>query len=170
MGEAEHRRASTLIQGHLLQALGRRSPGALGFCWPVRSEFDPLPLAFELHHRGWQLCMPVVVAAASPMAFRLWTPHTAMKPGYYGIPIPDDETAVAPDTLLLPLVAFDPHGYRLGYGGGYFDRTLAALTPRPTTLGVGFELGRVDTTHPGRYDIPLDQVVTEAGILVVNKT
>jgi 5,10-methenyltetrahydrofolate synthetase len=79
----------------------------------------------------------------------------------HGIPIPDTRTVAAPDVILLPLVAFDESGYRLGYGGGYFDRTLASLTPRPIGIGVGFELARIDTVRPTAYDIPLDVIVTE---------
>jgi 5,10-methenyltetrahydrofolate synthetase len=82
----------------------------------------------------------------------------------YGIPIPATPPAPPPDVLLIPLVAFDAAGYRLGYGGGYFDRTLAALDPRPLSVGVGFELARVADLQPAPHDIPLDRIVTEAGV------
>jgi len=108
--------------------------------------------------------MPVVVAPNAPMAFHEWSPQTAMKPGYYDIPVPVVANPVQPDLVLLPLVAFDSHCYRLGYGGGYFDRTLAALTPQPITIGIGFELARVDSISPETHDVALDFVVTEAGI------
>ncbi len=81
----------------------------------------------------------------------------------YGIPIPADGAVLIPDVVLLPLVAFDRCGFRLGYGGGYFDRTLVAIVPRPFTVGIGFEVARVDTIQPQAHDIPLDAVVTEAG-------
>lgn len=81
----------------------------------------------------------------------------------HAIPIPADGAVLVPDVVLLPLVAFDRRGFRLGYGGGYFDRTLAAIVPRPFTVGIGFEIARVDTIQPQQHDIPLDAVVTEAG-------
>jgi len=86
-----------------------------------------------------------------------------MKPGHYDIPVPVEAIELLPDQVLVPLVAFDAQGYRLGYGGGYFDRTLAALAPPPATIGVGFEVGRVDSIAPEAHDIPLDHIVTEAG-------
>ncbi len=98
------------------------------------------------------------------MSFRTWTPSSAMTTDRYGIPIPLGGQEVLPDIVLLPLVAFDPQGFRLGYGGGYFDRTLGSLVPRPLAIGVGFELARVADIRPQAHDIPLDAVVTEAGI------
>jgi 5,10-methenyltetrahydrofolate synthetase len=83
----------------------------------------------------------------------------------HGIPIPSAGEELRPNVVLLPLVAFDPQGFRLGYGGGYFDRTLAAMVPRPLAIGVGFELGRVADIRPQAHDIPLDATVTEAGIV-----
>jgi hypothetical protein len=82
----------------------------------------------------------------------------------YGIPIPADGAALMPDIVLLPLLAFDAQGFRLGYGGGYFDRTLAAMVPRPQAIGVGFELGRVADIRPQAHDARLDAIVTEAGV------
>ncbi|HEY3431227.1 MAG TPA: 5-formyltetrahydrofolate cyclo-ligase [Rhodocyclaceae bacterium] len=164
MTEEEHHLASTLIEEALFQHLANRVPGLLAFCWPIRREFDPLPLLARLCGLGWRACMPVVVAPNAPMAFHEWSPQAAMKPGYYDIPVPVVATPVHPDLVLLPLVAFDSHCYRLGYGGGYFDRTLAALTPQPITIGIGFELARVDSISPETHDVALDYVVTEAGI------
>ena len=117
----------------------------------------------ELILRGWRACQPVVVAPAAPMHFLAWTPDAPMTADRHGIPIPATAPCAAPDVLLLPLVAFDGEGYRIGYGGGYFDRTLAALRPRPLTIGVGFEVGRVDSVRPQAHDIRLDLIVTEAG-------
>lgn len=87
----------------------------------------------------------------------------------YGIPVPATALSPPPNVLLLPLVAFDAAGYRLGYGGGYFDRTLAAMHPRPLTIGVGFDLCAVADIRPERHDIPLDLIVTESGIRWVNR-
>jgi 5-formyltetrahydrofolate cyclo-ligase len=98
------------------------------------------------------------------MVFREWTPQTKMAAGVYDIPIPIESAEVVPNIALIPLAGFDDAGYRLGYGGGFFDRTLAVLAPRPLAIGVGFELARVPTIYPQPHDIPLDYVVTELGI------
>lgn len=155
---------SVRIEAHLAALLTPLPPQTLAFCAPVRGEFDARPLACLLLERGWRAAMPVVTAVAAPMSFRAWTPSSAMDSDRYGIPIPADGNEVVPDIVLLPLVAFDTQGFRLGYGGGYFDRTLAAMVPRPQAIGVGFELGRVPDIRPEPHDIGLDAVVTEAGV------
>jgi 5,10-methenyltetrahydrofolate synthetase len=88
----------------------------------------------------------------------------ALARGVYDIPYPDEGPEVRPATVLLPMNGFDAGGYRLGYGGGYFDRTLAALDDRPRVIGVTYELARLPTIHPQPWDIPMDYVVTEAGV------
>jgi len=162
----EHRRLSALIDKHLTLALTHRPPGVVAFCWPIRNEFDARPLVGRLLAAGWRACMPTVETVAAPMRFRLWSPEAAMSCDPYGIPVPAERVeSLPPDVVLLPLVAFDAAGYRLGYGGGYFDRTLAALQPRPLSCGVGFELARTADLHPQPHDIPLDWIVTEAGLV-----
>jgi len=161
----EHAAGSAGIATHLAGLLAPRPPGTLAFCAPVRGEFDARPLAAELLARGWRAAMPVVVATAAPMIFRAWTPDCAMTEDRHGIPIPAAGPLLTPDVVLLPLVAFDPAGYRLGYGGGYFDRTLAALVPRPLAIGVGFELARAADIRPQAHDVRLDAIVTEAAVL-----
>lgn len=158
-----HRQHSAAIQAHLAELLKTHPPGTLAFCWPIRNEFDCRPLVQDLMARGWQACIPVVTAPRTAMAFRAWSMDTAMDTDIHGIPIPAGGEIHRPDVVLLPLVAFDAQGYRLGYGGGYFDRTLAAMHPRPLCIGVGFELARTTSTRPAEHDIPMDVVVTEAG-------
>lgn len=166
LSAAEHARLSGLIEGHLEREFQRRSPGIVAFCWPIRGEFDARSLVGRLLAHGWRACMPVVEILAAPMRFRPWTPTAAMDVDPYGIPIPaTGQVSPPPDIVLLPLVAFDAAGYRLGYGGGYFDRTLAALSPRPAAWGVGFELARTAALHPQAHDIPLDVIVTELGAM-----
>jgi len=155
---------SARIEKHLADLLTPLPPQTLSFCAPVRGEFDVRPLVSLLIERGWRAAMPVVEVANAPMSFRTWTPSSVMTSDRHGIPIPAKGQTTVPDIVLLPLVAFDPQGFRLGYGGGYFDRTLATLVPRPLAIGVGFELARVADVRPHRHDIPLDAVVTEAGI------
>jgi len=156
---------SARIEAHLLQLLTPLAPRTLAYCASVRGEFDAQALVSLLIERGWRAAMPIVEAPDAPMSFRHWTPGVAMNVDRYGIPIPAEGEAVTPDIVLLPLVAFDRQGFRLGYGGGYFDRTLAALVPRPLSIGVGFELARVEDIRPLQHDIRLDAIVTEAGIV-----
>jgi 5,10-methenyltetrahydrofolate synthetase len=104
---------------------------------------------------------------AGPLEFRKWWPGAPMTPGVYDIPVPDGTELVVPDAAIVPMNGFDEQGYRLGYGGGYFDRTLAACTPRPLAIGVSFELARLPTIHPQPHDIAMDFIVTEFGVRAV---
>ena len=165
LDEERHAALAARIEAHLSALLTSLPPQTLAFCSPVRGEFDARPLASRLIDRGWQAAMPIVEAANAPMGFRTWTPATAMSVGAHGIPVPAEGETTVPALVLLPLVAFDKRGFRLGYGGGYFDRTLAALLPRPLAFGVGFELARVDDIRPQAHDMRLDAVVTEAGVM-----
>jgi 5-formyltetrahydrofolate cyclo-ligase len=164
MSDSEHARASAAIETHLTMLLALEPSRTVAFCWPVRKEFDCRPLVGRLLAAGWRACQPVVVARDAPMAFRAWSPGAPMTTDPYGIPIPATTVAAAPDVVLLPLVAFDEQGFRLGYGGGYFDRTLAEFAVKPTAIGVGFELARVDSIQPEDHDLRLDAIVTENGI------
>ncbi len=164
MTAPEHGHASASIEHHLTALLAERSPGGIAFCWPLRKEFDCRPLVTRLLDAGWRAAQPVVVTPGAPMVFRAWRPDSPMTTDRHGISIPDTGMVATPDVILLPLVAFDEQGYRLGYGGGYFDRTLASLAARPVSVGVGFELARLDTVHPTAYDVRLDMIVTEAGL------
>ena len=161
---AVHRAASAAILDHLAELLRPAPPGMLGFCWPIRAEVDCRPLAERLLQADWRMAMPTVAEANQPLVFRAWWPAAPMTEDPYGIPVPATEVVPPPGTLLLPLVAFDAAGYRLGYGGGYFDRTLAALAQRPLTIGVGFESCAIADLHPEPHDVPLDLIVTETGI------
>jgi 5-formyltetrahydrofolate cyclo-ligase len=136
----------------------------VGFYWPFRGEFDARPLMRELHRQGTRLALPVVVEKATPLQFREWRPGIRMVPGIWQIPVPADSAVVTPTLLLVPLVGFDPASYRLGYGGGYYDRTLAAIRPRPLAIGIGFEQQALATIHPQPHDIPMDYIVTEARV------
>jgi 5,10-methenyltetrahydrofolate synthetase len=158
-----HRAASARILDRLGQLLEGRPPATIGFCRPIRAEVDCLPLVERLLAAGWHAVVPTVVAPAAPMEFRPWWPGAPLTVDPYGIPVPATPAGRVPDVLLVPLVAFDAAGYRLGYGGGFFDRTLAASRPHPETIGVGFAFAEVATIHPGAHDIPLDRIVTEAG-------
>lgn len=161
LSDAEHAGLSARIVEQVLAALP--IPRVFAFCWPIKHEPDVRALVERWAARGVQAALPVVVAEDTPLAFRLWTPETALEADRYGIPTPVRGDFVVPDLILLPLNGFDDAGYRLGYGGGYFDRTLAALSPRPLAVGVGFEVNRLASIRPEIHDQRLDWLVTEAG-------
>lgn len=151
------------LQAHFPQLSRLR----LGFCWPVNNEPDLLPLIRSWLNSpapGFTALLPVVQGHGMPLVFRAWTPETPMTHDSFGIPMPSAGPFLLPEALLIPVNAFDAAGYRIGYGGGFFDRTLAALTPRPLSIGVGFELSRIASVHPEAYDAQLDAMVTEAGV------
>ena len=108
--------------------------------------------------------LPVVVAPGQPLVFREWHPGVALASGPLGIPFPVSSEPVVPTAALLPMVGWDEAGYRLGYGGGFFDRTLASLAKKPVVIGVSYELTKMKTIRPQSWDIPMDWVVTERGI------
>ena len=147
-----------------LRNLLTEQPGVLGIYWPFRAEFDPRPLVDALAAAGHSVALPVVVDRKGPLEYRAWAPGEALIAGVWDIPIPEQRRIVAPSTVLAPVVGFDRGCYRLGYGGGYFDRTLAALEPRPLAIGVGFACQEIATIHPQDFDIAMDLIVTEGGI------
>ncbi len=148
----------------LLAAQGLLRPGlVLSGYWPIKGEPDLRPWMTSLEARGLRLALPVVETRAAPLVFRPWTQGAAMERGHWNILVPATTTHVTPDISLAPLVGWDRAGYRLGYGGGYFDRTLAALTPRPFTIGVGFHSAELATIHPQPHDIGLDAILTDQG-------
>lgn len=135
--------------------------------WPLRGEPDMRPWLTALNAAGAITVMPVVVARGEPLRFRRWTQGCAMEKGFWDIPVPADPAEYLPQVLLAPVVGFDAQCYRLGYGGGYFDRTLALLRAqhRPfQTIGVGYERTRLASICPLPHDIALQGVVTESAV------
>lgn len=161
------RRFSLAICRHLTTRFPSLAEQRVAFCWPVRGEPDlrPAIAAWQAGGRaGFAALLPVVVAADAPLAFRAWAPETPTREDRYGIPTPTAGDFLLPQAVLVPLLAVDAAGYRLGYGGGYFDRTLAALRPRPLAIGIGFADDQVADTCPETHDERLDALVTEAGV------
>jgi 5-formyltetrahydrofolate cyclo-ligase len=148
-----------------LEPILRESEGPISFYWPFRGEPDLRPLMRVLAGEGITLALPVVVEPKTPLVFRPWQPGSKMELGVWNIPIPAAREEVVPRLLLAPVVGFTPDFYRLGYGGGYFDRTLAKLGPGHAAIGIGFEMGRLATIHPQPHDIAMRQIVTEKGIV-----
>ncbi|SMX48924.1 5-formyltetrahydrofolate cyclo-ligase [Maliponia aquimaris] len=166
---AERQAVGAALAGHLRQVLHDRFDGARDMVfsayWPIKGEPDLRPLMAELHAAGVTVALPLVEVKAAPLTFRRWTPETQMVRGDWNIPVPPpDAPVVTPDITLAPLVGWSVDGYRLGYGGGYFDRTLAALEPKPFAIGVGFDTAQLPTIYPQPHDIPLDLILTEAGV------
>ncbi len=159
---ADERVARSLrISEALRSVLSSASDKLIGFYWPFRGEFDARPILTEECSQGMRLALPVVVEKGQPLQFRPWSPGTRMTRGVWNIPIPADDEAVEPDVLIAPLVGFDPAGYRLGYGGGFYDRTIASKAVKPFVIGIGFEIARLPTIHPQPHDIPMDVIVTD---------
>lgn len=169
MHVADRHAASNAIGRHLRDLLAERFDNPAGHIlsgyWPIKGEPDLRPLMADLHAGGIIAALPSVEAQAAPLVFRRWTPDTRMVRGDWNIPVPPpDARPLTPQIVLAPCLGCDGSGYRLGYGGGYFDRTLASLSPRPFSIGVGFQAARLLTIHPQPHDIPLDVIVTEAGV------
>jgi 5-formyltetrahydrofolate cyclo-ligase len=137
--------------------------GIVGGYWPIRGEFDCLDYLKAVLATGRAVALPAVIAPQAPLEYRPWRPDALMTTGPFKIPHPAVGPAMRPDLLLTPLVGFDGQGRRLGYGGGYYDRTLAAWRDPPLTVGLGFELGRLEGFRSGAHDRPMDVIITEAG-------
>jgi 5,10-methenyltetrahydrofolate synthetase len=152
------------IDAHLERAFPGLKGIAFAFCWPIRNEYDARHIARTLREAGALTALPVVVAPKTPLVFREWHPGVELAKGPLDIPYPVGSREVAPRAVLLPMNGWDAQGYRLGYGGGFFDRTLASLQERPLAIGVSYELARMETIHPQPWDIPMDYVVTERGV------
>ena len=162
---AERRLWGAEIEANLRALLLERPVMRLGVYWPFQAEFDPRALIDWVIAQGLAVALPAVVDKKGPLEYRAWRPGEALVDGVWNIPMPEAKNVVLPQAVLAPLVGFDRQCYRLGYGGGYFDRTLAALSPRPLAIGVGFEMLCIETIFPQSFDIPMDVIATEARIL-----
>ena len=148
--------------GHLRRALdGAEFP--ISFFWPIRSEIDPRPVMEDLSRLG-QVALPVT-SGYNPLTFLAWTPDSAMDVDGFGVAIPSDTDECLPRTLVIPLLAFDRHGHRLGYGAGHYDRTLDKLRKRfpVTAIGFAYAAQECDRVPTEPTDQPLDLIVTENG-------
>ncbi len=134
---------------------------------PIRTEISPLALMTRLAAEGKTIALPVVVGAGQPLIFRVWTPDCDMETGAFGAMIPQDGPEVAPDVIVTPLLAFDKHGYRLGYGGGFYDRSFQQLRQQKSVIGIGFAYAgqQVPTVPTEPTDQRLDALATERGVL-----
>jgi len=166
--ETRAERASKLAS-HLDALIGDVNGRIVSAYWPIKAEFDLRPWMERLCKRGATAALPVVEVQSAPLVFRAWTPGMKMEKGFWNIPVPPASSPrLIPEISLAPLVGWDKFGYRLGYGGGYFDRTLATLSPKPFVIGVGLHDAQIPTIQPQEHDIRLDAIVTEQGLQVLN--
>jgi 5-formyltetrahydrofolate cyclo-ligase len=167
-----------LQRGELLQRVMRiwlfgRTDVVIGAYWPIKGEFDPLPALHRWKEDGElverpqlrRIGLPVVNRQHKTMTFHAWYPGCPMEEDAYGIPKPKDTELVVPTLLFVPCVGYGTGGYRLGYGGGFYDRMLASLEPKPVTVGLGFAQGFVDDLEPEPHDVPLDAILNDNGVV-----
>ena len=136
----------------------------LGIYWPIRAEIDVRDIAIRHIEAGGVAALPVIVHKNAPVEFWPWEPGTSMRRGFWNIPVPASGTAVRPDALIIPLVGFDAQCFRLGYGGGYYDRTLAALSPLPLRIGIAYAEAQIATIYPQPHDVPMSMIVTDRAL------
>jgi 5,10-methenyltetrahydrofolate synthetase len=150
-----------------------RTDTVIGAYWPIKGEFDPLPALHRWKEDGElvdgpqlrRIGLPVVDKVHKTLSFHAWYPGCPMEEDAYGIPKPKDTELIVPTLLFVPCVGYGAGGYRLGYGGGFYDRTLAALVPNPTTVGLGYTQGFVPDLEPEAHDIPLDAILNDNGVV-----
>jgi 5-formyltetrahydrofolate cyclo-ligase len=150
-----------------------RPDAVIGAYWPIKGEFDPLPALHRWKEDGElqgeaqlrRIGLPVVDKLHKTLKFHAWFPGCPMEEDAYGIPKPKDTEVIVPTLLFVPCVGYSAGGYRLGYGGGFYDRTLAKLEPRPFTVGLGFTTGYLDEFEPEAHDVPLDAILNDNGVV-----
>jgi 5-formyltetrahydrofolate cyclo-ligase len=160
---AEYRAEQTLA---IAKDLDRLAPSAAGTIisvyWPIRAEPDLRPWMRTKWEQGIRIALPVAVAVGQPLVFREWRPDGPLARGLWKIPYPADGAELVPTVVLAPMVGFDLACYRLGYGGGFFDRTLARMTEKPLVIGLGYPEAAIRTICPQPHDIPMNWIVTGA--------
>lgn len=145
------------------EVIARIAPGSVSLYWPFRGEPDLRPWMQSAHGKGLRIALPIVVAKGRPLEFREWRPGAPLARGVWNIPYPAEGQTIVPEVVIAPLVGFDAAGFRLGYGGGFFDRTLAAITPSAIAIGVGHPISALPTIFPQPHDIAMDWILTGDG-------
>jgi 5-formyltetrahydrofolate cyclo-ligase len=157
----EYRAAQTpAIAGDLDRLIPAASGTIVSAYWPIRGEPDLRSWMHAKYAEGIRIALPEALVLDQPLVFREWRPGAALARGLWNIPYPADGVQVVPTVVLAPVVGFDPACYRLGYGGGFFDRTLACMTGRPLRIGLGYANALINTIFPQPHDIPMDWIVT----------
>ncbi len=161
LGADERKARSERLAGKLDEAIGKVSGRIVSSYWPFRGEPDLRNWAIKVIERGGRIALPVVIHKDWPLEFRVWAPGDPLERGVWNILVPSRGPAVVPDIVIAPVVGFDEANYRLGHGGGFFDRTLAVLPKKPVKIGIGFSFARLPTIYPQPHDIPMDVIVTD---------
>ena len=161
-----HERAVNLQQVLRVWLLSRKE-STVGAYWPIKAEFDALPALYRWSESddARRIGLPVINRETKHLRFHVWFPGCPMEEDAFGIPKPKDTEAFEPALLLVPCVGYGPDGTRLGYGGGFYDRTLADLSPRPYTVGVGYGHGHIPWLKAEPHDVPLDAILNEDGVV-----
>lgn len=157
----ERQALSERIAMALDKAIGDVEGRLVSLYWPIRGEPDLRNWMTESIRRGARIALPVVIRKAWPLEFRAWQPGEPLERGLWNILVPSNGPAVWPSVVIAPVVGFDAANYRLGYGGGFFDRTLATMPNKPLVIGVGYSRSRLPSIYPQSHDIPMDLIVTE---------
>lgn len=161
--DPEYRAAQTLaIASDLDRLIPFTSGTIVSVYWPIRAEPDLRPWMHAKCEKGIRIALPVALALGQPLVFREWRPGAPLARGLWGIPYPADGKEVVPTVVLAPVVGFDPACYRLGYGGGFFDRTLARMTESPLIIGLGYAEASINTIFPQPHDVAMNWIVTGA--------
>ncbi|MCB2018189.1 MAG: 5-formyltetrahydrofolate cyclo-ligase [Hydrogenophaga sp.] len=174
-GLADRAWRNDLLQRVMRVWLISRPDTIIGAYWPIKGEFDPLPALFRWQEAGLEedaqsaarhrrIGLPVVNKVDKTLTFYTWYPGCPMEEDAYGIPKPKDTEIVEPTLIFVPCVGYGPGGYRLGYGGGFYDRTLASLQPKPFTVGLGYDFSYVPQLQAESHDVPLDAILTDVGV------
>ena len=167
----DRQQRAALLQDVMRIWLVGRPDTVIGAYWPIKGEFDPLPALHRWKEDGElidqpqprRIGLPVVDKVHKTMVFHAWYPGCRMEEDAYGIPKPKDTEVIVPTLLFISCVGYGAGGHRLGYGGGFYDRTLAILEPRPYTVGLGFTQGFLPDLEPQAHDIALDAILNENG-------
>jgi 5-formyltetrahydrofolate cyclo-ligase len=167
-----------MVRSDMLQRVMRiwlvnRPDIVIGAYWPIKGEFDPLPALHRWKEDGElldepqprRIGLPVVDKVHKTLKFHAWFPGCYMEEDAYGIPKPKETEVIVPTLLFVPCVGYGPGGFRLGYGGGFYDRTLAELQPKPFTVGLGFTGAFVGDLEPEPHDVPLDAILNDNGVV-----
>ncbi|WP_395517470.1 5-formyltetrahydrofolate cyclo-ligase [Pseudorhizobium flavum] len=152
------------IEQNLKRLLGDVRDKVISLYWPFRGEPDLRQSRTWIEKLGGRCSLPVVVMPSAPLVFRSWTSDTTLRKSAWGLVEPEASEKLNPDLILAPFVGMDQDGYRLGYGGGYFDRTLVELKKPAVVVGIGFEEQIIPTIYPQPHDVPMDWVLTETGV------
>ncbi len=162
---AERGRRAVAIAANLDRVLDPSRGRVISLYWPIRGEPDLREWMASATQKGATCLLPVIVAKGQPLAFRAWKHGDPLERGVWNIPFPANGEAMVPDVVIAPVVGYDASCYRLGYGGGYYDRTLAALGPGPLVIGVGYDFQHIPTIHPQPHDIAMDIIVTDEKVI-----